>query len=99
MSQHCHTGWVVTCAVALLAGGCAAAQEQPPRDATWFEGARLIDGNGGAPIERSAFLVEDGIVAWVGAQGEREAPEGTARVDLTGKTEVARANGVGGWRQ
>ena len=99
MSQRCHTGWVVTCAVALLAGGCVAAQEQPPRDATWFEGARLIDGNGGAAVERSAFLVEDGIVAWVGAQGEREAPEGTARVDLTGKTEVARANGVGGWRQ
>ena len=88
MSQHCHTGWVVTCAVALLAGGCAAAQEQPPRDATWFEGARLIDGNGGAPVERSAFVVEDGILAWVGAAGEREAPEGAARVDLTGKTVI-----------
>ena len=81
-------GWVVTCAVALFAGGCAAAQEQQPRDATWFEGARLIDGNGGAPVERSAFLVEDGIVAWVGAPGEREAPEGAARVDLTGKTVI-----------
>ena len=54
----------------------------------WFEGARLIDGNGGAPVERSAFLVEDGILAWVGAPGEREAPEGAARVDLTGKTVI-----------
>ena len=81
-------GWVVTCAVALVAGGCVAAQEQQPRDATWFEGARLIDGNGGAPVERSAFVVEDGIVTWVGAEGEREAPEGAARVDLTGKTVI-----------
>ena len=81
-------GWVVTCAVALFAGGCAAAQEQQPGDATWFEGARLIDGTGGAPVEPSAFLVEDGILAWVGAPGEREAPEGAARVDLTGKTVI-----------
>ena len=88
MSQRCHTGWVVTGAVALLAGGCVAEQEPQPRDATWFEGATLIDGNGGAPVERSAFLVEDGMVTWVGAQGEREAPEGAARVDLTGRTVI-----------
>ncbi len=81
-------GWVVICAYLLLAGGCGAAQEPQPRDATWFEGATLIDGNGGAPVERSAFLVEDGMVTWVGAQGEREAPEGAARVDLTGKTVI-----------
>ena len=58
------------------------------RDATWFEGARLIDGNGGAPIETSAFLVEDGVFAWVGRQGEREAPDGADRVDLSGKTVI-----------
>ena len=81
-------GWVVTCASLLIAGGCAAEQEPPPRDATWFEGATLIDGNGGAPVERSAFLVEDDMVTWVGAEGEREAPEGAARVDLTGKTVI-----------
>ena len=81
-------GWAVICASMLLAGGCVAEQEPQPRDATWFEGARLIDGNGGAPVERSAFLVEDGMVTWVGAQGEREAPEGVACVDLTGKTVI-----------
>ena len=31
-------GWVVTCAVALFAGGCAAAQEQQSRDATLVRG-------------------------------------------------------------
>ena len=81
-------GWVVTCASMLIAGGCVAEQEPQPRDATWFEVATLIDGNGGAPVERSAFLVEDDMVTWVGAEGEREAPEGAARVDLTGKTVI-----------
>ena len=58
------------------------------RGGTWFEGARLIDGGGGAPVERSAFLVEDGVFTWVGSQDEREPPAGAARVDLTGKTVI-----------
>ena len=77
------------CASSVLSVGCVAAQEQTvARDATWFEGARLIDGNGGAPIETSAFLVEDGVFAWVGRQGEREIPQGAERVDLSGKTVI-----------
>ena len=42
----------------------------------------------GPPIEGSAFLVEDGVFAWVGRAGEREAPEAAARVDLSGKTVI-----------
>ena len=77
------------CASSVLDVGCVAAQGRPvARDAAWFEGARLIDGNGGAPIETSAFLVEDGVFAWVGRRGEREAPDGAARVDLSGKTVI-----------
>ncbi len=57
-------------------------------DAKWFEGARLIDGSGGPPVEGAAFLVEDGVFAWVGRAGEREAPPGAARVDLSGKTVI-----------
>ena len=77
------------CASSLIGVACVSAQAQEPTgDATWFEGARLIDGNGGAPFEDSAFLVEDGVFAWVGGQGEREAPEGAARVDLSGKTVI-----------
>ncbi|MCY4638019.1 MAG: amidohydrolase family protein [Acidobacteria bacterium] len=77
------------CASSLISVACVSAQEQTAaRDVTWFEGARLIDGSGGAPIETSAFLVEDGVFAWVGRQGEREAPAGAARVDLPGKTVI-----------
>ena len=77
------------CASSLIGIACVSAQAQEPTgDATWFEGARLIDGNGGAPVGDSAFLVEGGVFAWVGRQGEMEAPEGAARVDLSGKTVI-----------
>ena len=65
--------------------------DEPPDaagNATWFEGARLIDGGGGPPVERSAFLVEDGVFAWAGRAGEREAPQGATRVDLSGRTVI-----------
>ena len=61
----------------------AAAQE-----ATWFEGALLIDGSGGPPVADAAFLVEGSRFAWVGRRGEREPPPGAARVDLAGKTVI-----------
>lgn len=51
-----------------------------------FEGARLIVGDGSAPVENSAFLVENGTIVKVGRKGEVTALPGAARVDLTGKT-------------
>ena len=54
--------------------------------ATIYEGARLIPGDGKPAIERSAFIVENGRIARVGRQGELKAPNGATRVDLTGKT-------------
>ena len=53
---------------------------------TLFEGARIIVGDGSAPIENSAFLVQGDSITWVGGRGERLPPAGAARVDLTGKT-------------
>lgn len=58
----------------------------PPAAVTLYEGARLIAGDGSAPTESSAFLVEDGTMTRVGSKGEIEAPAGAARVDLTGTT-------------
>ena len=51
-----------------------------------YEGARLITGDGSAPIENSAFLVENDTFTRVGRRGEIQVPAGAARVDLTGKT-------------
>jgi len=53
---------------------------------TLFEGARLIMGDGNAPIENSAFIVENDRFTSVGRNGELQGPRGAVRVDLTGKT-------------
>jgi imidazolonepropionase-like amidohydrolase len=53
---------------------------------TVFDGARLITGDGSAPIENSVFMVENNQFTRIGRQGELQVPAGAARVDLTGKT-------------
>jgi len=70
------------------AGGPSAVlgQAAGPSGVTVYEGARLITGDGSAPIESSAFLVENGVFTRVGRRGELPVPAGAAHVDLTGKT-------------
>src|ERR1700732_5403408 len=70
------------CFVIIAAVACSPANAQ----ATLFEGARLITGDGRAPIENSAFLVENTRDTRVGRPGQIPLPTGAARVDLTGKT-------------
>lgn len=54
---------------------------------TVFEGARVIVGDGSAPIENAIFIVEDGRFRRVGRPPMLNLiPEGATRVDLTGKT-------------
>src|SRR5262245_1253539 len=53
---------------------------------TVFEGARLITGDGSAPIENSVFIVENNLFARVGRQGQLQIPSGAMRVSLAGKT-------------
>jgi imidazolonepropionase-like amidohydrolase len=76
------------CGLLLVAAGSSEAGAQPRTagPATLFEGARLIVGDGKAPIENSAFLVENNKFARIGKKGEIQLPAGSVRVDLTGKT-------------
>lgn len=74
------------CLIFAVACSQEASPPQGRSDASWFEGARLIVGDGSGPVERSAFLVEGDTIAWVGQQGERQPPEGAVRVDLSGRT-------------
>jgi imidazolonepropionase-like amidohydrolase len=57
-----------------------------PRDGrtTFFEGARLIVGNGSRPVEGGGILVRDGHI--VAAGPDARPGEGDLRVDLAGKT-------------
>jgi len=77
---------VLVVAACLLTGARVPMAQAPAAGATLYEGARLIVGDGSAPIESSAFVVEAGRFTRVGRKGEIQAPPGAARVDLTGKT-------------
>jgi imidazolonepropionase-like amidohydrolase len=72
-----------------LATSCAPGapvEEAPAVDATVYEGARLIVGDGSAPIENASFVVQGGVFTVVGATADVDVPVGATRVDLTGKT-------------
>jgi N-acetylglucosamine-6-phosphate deacetylase len=73
---------------ALVTAGCSPRQEagSGTEQVTVYEGARLITGDGSAPIEDSVFTVSAGTFASVGRRGELQVPPDAERVDLTGKT-------------
>ena len=54
------------------------AQRQGP---VLFEGVRLIIGDGSAPIERGAFVVQNGEITAIGRMGEVKPPSSVTRVD------------------
>ena len=62
------------------------AGQAPTAGVTVFEGARLIVGDGSAPMENSAFVVNGTRFTQVGRGGQVQVPAGARRVDLRGKT-------------
>jgi imidazolonepropionase-like amidohydrolase len=79
-----HCGLLAALALSAVAERTTFAQSAG--DVILFEGARLISGAAGPPIDASAFLVERGAITRVGGKGEVTAPANARRVDLTGKT-------------
>jgi len=79
---------LLAAACLVVASACSprAVDQAPPAGVTVFEGARLITGDGSAPIENSAFIVEHSQFTQVGRRGDVQAPAGATHVDLTGKT-------------
>ncbi len=84
--------WNALALICALTAGCGGptVPNQPPAvssgAAVLFEGAGLIVGDGSAPIDRAAFVVEGDRITRVGRQGEVALPAGARRVDLAGKT-------------
>src|SRR5437870_13172986 len=80
----------VLVAAFLLAGlaACSApvGSQTAPGNTTVFEGALLITGDGSAPIENSAFVIQNDQFTAVGRKGQIEVSAGATRVDLSGKT-------------
>ena len=73
---------------AAACGGPPTVQAPAPGAAgvTVYEGARLITGDGSAPIEDAIFVVQDGRFVLVGRRGEVNTPAQAVRVDLKGQT-------------
>jgi hypothetical protein len=53
---------------------------------TVFEGARLIVGDGGAPMENATLLVDGALIVAAGRAADVNVPPGATRVSLAGKT-------------
>lgn len=64
----------------------ARAQATSAGDTLVVSGARLIVGDGSAPIENGVLVVEDGVIAAVGTADQVEAPAGATTIDATGAT-------------
>ena len=77
-------------AAAGLALLCLAWSAQPraqaPAGTTAFDGARVIVGDGSAPIDNATIVVTGGRIAQVGPSGKVTVPAGATRVSLAGKT-------------
>ena len=71
--------------IVMLASLTLSSQTRTPGTVV-YDGARLIAGDGSAPIENGAFLVQNGRISAIGPRADVKAPAGAARVDLTGKT-------------
>ncbi len=75
-------------AIALVSTSAVLSQSRPQASAVVYDGARLIPGDGSAPIESGAFVVQNGRITAVGRKGALTPPVGAALVDLTGKTVI-----------
>src|SRR3954453_23669497 len=69
----------------VLAAGTSAIVAQAPA-VTVFEGARVVVGDGRAPIENATFIVSGNRFTEVGRAGGVKIPANASRVNLAGKT-------------
>ena len=82
-------GWTTSLLVmvAVVAANLITLGQNAPR-VTVYQGARLINGTGGAVIDNAAFVVEGGRFTQVGRSDAVKVPADAARVDLAGKTVI-----------
>ncbi len=69
----------------LVLCGCAQTGAQA-QDMRAYMGGRIIDGDGGAPIEDGVLLIEGARIIAVGERGAVTVPPEAAQIDVSGKT-------------
>lgn len=76
--------------VLMLAAACstspAAPPSQPASTVVAYEGARLIRGDGSAPVEDAVLVIDAGSIVQAGTRGEVTVPADATRVNISGKT-------------
>jgi imidazolonepropionase-like amidohydrolase len=72
--------------LALLAAWPALTSGQAPSNTTVFTGARVIVGDGRAPLDGASIVVSGTRITQVARAADVRVPAGAARVDLAGKT-------------
>jgi imidazolonepropionase-like amidohydrolase len=72
--------------LALLTFACASSETPATSTATFFHGMTLISGDGAAPIENAALVVDEGAVVAVGGSDVVTRPAGAESIDLSGRT-------------
>jgi imidazolonepropionase-like amidohydrolase len=72
--------------LALAAYGSTVSVQAEAPGVTAFEGARIIVGDGSAPIDNGTLVVEAARIAQVGKSADVRVPAGATRVNLAGKT-------------
>ncbi len=68
---------------------CAGGEPGPTVEATsakFYVNGRVLRGDDSPPIERAAFVVEDGVVTRLAGDGNIDAPDGATTIDLEGRT-------------
>jgi imidazolonepropionase-like amidohydrolase len=78
--------WMTGAAVAAVTFALAAQPDAQTGGATAFVGARVVVGDGTAPIENATVVVRNGQIADVGPSARVRVPAGATRVDVAGKT-------------
>lgn len=89
MRQMTLRSWPALALAVVAASGAAGAMlgaAQTPGRTTAFDGARVIVGDGSAPIENATIVVGNGRILEVGRAGSVTVPAGATRVNLAGKT-------------
>jgi imidazolonepropionase-like amidohydrolase len=76
-----------TIVIGVIAATAAPTRAQAPAGGvTAFEGARLIVGDGSAPIENATLIVDGARIVQAGAAAGIRVPDGATRVNVAGKT-------------
>lgn len=70
----------------ILAAGLLGFSAFAMADAVAFRHVRVIDGQGGAPVESATLLIQDGRIAALGPDAGVSVPKGAREIDLSGKS-------------